>query len=304
MRVLVTGAAGRIGRAVVAQLNERGALVTGLVLADPRDLDVDTIVVGDAGDGRVVQQALRGADAVIHLAAIPTPDEHDAAEIFATNTQATFTVLEQAGTQGVGRVALASSYSATGMPWARERHSPPTLPLTVGAPSVVEDPYSLSKQVDELTASMMARRHDMTVVALRYPYIGEPEDRLTEHAAALAANPELGARELWSYLETRDAAAAALLAITAPVTGAHVVYVAAERTIVPYPTEALLARFHPASRLVRPMPGRTTPIDLEPARELLGFSARFELDIAPVDELPTTASTEDRRPTPTPTTDP
>lgn len=293
MRVLVTGAAGRIGRTVVAQLNERGARVTGLVLADPGDLEVDTMVVGDAGDGGVVEHALHGADAVIHLAAIPAPGENGAAEIFATNTQATFTVLEQAGTLGVRRVALASSYSATGMPWARERHSPPTLPLTVDAQSVVEDPYSLSKQVDELTASMMARRHGMTVVALRYPYIGEPEDRLADHAATLAADPELGARELWSYLETRDAATAALLAITAPVTGAHVVYVAAERTIVPYPTEALLARFHPASRLMRPIPGRTTPIDLEPARELLGFSARFELDIAQIDDLPPTASTDD-----------
>ena len=293
MRVLVTGAAGRIGRAVVAELNDSGVRVTGLVLADPGDLDVDTIVVGDAGDGHVVQRALHGVDAVIHLAAIPAPGDHDPAEIFATNTRATFTVLEQAGLRGVRRVALASSFSATGMPWAREVHSPPTLPLTVDAPSVVEDPYSLSKEVDELTASMMVRRHGITVVALRYPYIGEPEDRLTEHAAALTADPELGARELWSYLETRDAATAALLAITAPVTGAHVVYVAAERTLVPYPTEALLARFHPASRPVRPMPGRTTPIDLEPARRLLGFSARFELDIAPIDELPTTISTDD-----------
>lgn len=292
MRVLVTGAAGRIGRAVVAQLNEQGARVTGLVLADPGDLDVDTIVVGDAGDGRVVQRALRGADAVIHLAAIPTPEDRDATEVFTTNTRATFAVLEHAGIQGVRRVAVASSYSATGMSWARERHSPPTLPLTVAAPSVVEDPYSLSKQVDELTAAMMARRHGMTVVALRFPYIGGPEDRLADHAAVLAADPELGARELWSYLETRDAATAALLAITAPVTGAQVVYVAAAHTIVPYPTETLLARFHPASRLVGPMPGRVTPIDLEPARELLGFSASYELDIAPADELPTTASTD------------
>jgi nucleoside-diphosphate-sugar epimerase len=293
MNVLVTGAAGRVGRAVVAQLREQGARVTGLVLADPRDLDVDTMVVGDAGDGRVVQQALRGVDAVIHLAAIPTPDDHDAAELFATNTQTTFTVLEQAGVAGIKRVALASSYSATGMPWARRRHSPATLPLTVDAPSVVEDPYSLSKQVDELTATMMARRHGMAVVALRYPYIGEPEDRLTEHAAALAADPELGARELWSYLETRDAATAALCAITAPVTGAHVVYVAAPRTIVPYPTEALLARFHPASRLAARVPGRTTPIDLEPARELLGFTARFELDLTPIDELPAPSAKHD-----------
>lgn len=293
MRVLVTGAAGRIGRAVVAQLNERGAHVTGLMLDDPGDLDVGTTVVGDARDGEVVRQAVHGVDAVIHLAAIPTPDDHDPAQVFATNTQTTFTVLEQAGVEGIRRVSLASSYSATGMSWARHPHSPPTLPLTVGTPPVVEDPYSLSKQVDERTAAMMARRHGMTVVALRYPFIGEPEDRLTQHAAALAADPELGARELWSYLETRDAATAAVLAITAPVTGTHVVYVAAPHTIVPYPTEALLARFHPASRLVRPMPGRTTPIDLEPARELLGFSARFELEIIPTDELPDAAPSDD-----------
>ena len=133
---------------------------------------------------------------------------------------------------------------------------------------------------------MMVRRYGITVVALRYPYIGQPEDRLRGRAEGIAATPELGAAELWSYLDTRDAATAAVLAITAPVEGAPVVYVAAERTIAPYETEALLARFHPASRLLRRLPGRATPIDLEPARKLLGFSARFELEIPTIAGLP------------------
>jgi nucleoside-diphosphate-sugar epimerase len=281
MKVLVTGAGGRIGRATVALLRGRDEQVVGLERVAADDLDVDALVVGDTSDGEAVRRALTGVDAVIHLAATPSPAGQDAQELFATNTRGTFTVLEEAGRAGISRVVIASSYSVTGLPWASQQHSPPFLPLDLTMPSVVEDPYGLSKQVDELTAAMMVRRFGLTAIALRYAYVGGLDDRLPERAAAFAEHPESGARELWSYVETRDAAAAAVQALTAPIGGFAALYIAAEETIAPYPTEALLARFHPASTLRRPIPGRATPIDLEPARTLLGFSAGHTLELAP-----------------------
>ena len=73
MRVLVTGAAGRIGRAVLTELTSRGDSATALVLADPGDLAADQIFVGSAADSNLVRSAVRHVDAVIHLAAIPSP---------------------------------------------------------------------------------------------------------------------------------------------------------------------------------------------------------------------------------------
>lgn len=288
MRVLVTGAAGRIGRAVLAELSARGDTAVAIVLADPGDLAADAVFVGSAADSDLVCSAMHNVDAVIHLAAIPSPQGFDAAQVFARNTQSTFVVLEQAGLAGVQRAAIASSYSANGLTWAKDQHSPVALPLTVSAEPIVEDPYGLSKQVDELTAAMMCRRYGMPVTALRLPYVGGTADRLNEHATELAANPERGARELWAYLETADAARATVLAIAADVVGSPVLYVAASKTIVPFATEDLLARYHPNSQLLRPIVGRGVPLDLEPAQELLGFAAQFELDLAlkklPVEE--------------------
>ncbi|MGW2509973.1 acetylxylan esterase [Streptomyces scopuliridis] len=60
----------------------------------------------------------------------------------------------------------------------------------------------------------------------------------------------------------------------------HTVHLRAPETLVPFPTEELLRRYHPATPLRRPLPGRTAPIDTTAARRLLGFTARRLLDAA------------------------
>ncbi|MEE1738293.1 NAD(P)-dependent oxidoreductase [Streptomyces sp. BE147] len=274
VRAMVTGAAGRIGRAVLALLAERGIEANALVLDDPGDLAARLVVTGDATDPKTVRAALEGADAVIHLAAIPTPARNTALEVFGGNSLATFTVLEEAGLAGIRHAAVASSWGVTGLPWtdAEDPH-PAYAPVDEAMASQVADPYGLSKQVDELTARMMARRHGMSVVCLRYPFVGGFEERLHAQAARLTADPGAGARELWTYLEVHDAARAALLALDVPGRAAHAVHLCAPEIIVPYPTEELLRRYHPTTVLRRPLPGRTAPVDTSAARRLLGFTA-------------------------------
>jgi hypothetical protein len=83
---------------------------------------------------------------------------------------------------------------------------------------------------------------------------------------------------VWSYLDARDAARALVAALTPRVPGCHVLYVAAPETLAPQPTEWLLDRFHPG--VPRPhFPGRTVPIDLAPARDLLGFEAVHPFEV-------------------------
>ncbi|GLY95945.1 NAD(P)-dependent oxidoreductase [Actinoplanes sp. NBRC 103695] len=276
-RVLVTGAAGLIGRAVVARLLASGVPVTALIL-ESGTVDGARVVVGDARDPEVVAGALDDVDAVIHLAAIPSPLADPAERVFAVNTQATFTVLDQAGRAGVRRVALASSYAIGGLPFAPHRLTMPYLPVDTALPLQIHDAYALSKRVDEETAAMMHRRYDMTVVALRLPFVGTADDRLATTAAHFRTTPEAGASDVWSYLDSRDAARALVSALSPARPGCHVLYVAAPETLAPDPTDDLLARFHPSTP--RPsFPGRTVPIDLEPARELIGFTAEHPFPV-------------------------
>lgn len=283
-RVLVTGAAGLIGRVLTRAFADHGTAVTALVPADPGDLaelGADRIAIGDAGDVDVVREALADVDAVVHLAALPTPHHGTPLEVFGGNTRATFTVLEEAGSRGVRRAVIASSFSILGMPWARGTSHPTYVPIDEQAPLQIEDPYGLSKQVDEATAEMMVRRHGMDVVALRFPFVSNAE-RAAERLPAFAADPAAGAAELWTYLDVRDAAQAAWLAVTVPLQGFHKVFVAAPDTLVPYPTTDLLALHHPDTEVRAPMPGRTAPVDLRAAEQLLGFHAQHLLDVKPL----------------------
>ncbi|WP_250036825.1 NAD-dependent epimerase/dehydratase family protein [Paractinoplanes maris] len=272
--VLVTGAAGLIGTAVLDLLSSDGVTTSALVL-DPTSTRADRTLVGDARDVALVDDALDGAEAVIHLAAIPHPGSDPDEEVFGRNTQATFTVLDRAARRGVRNAVIASSYAIGGLPFARRPLRLPYLPIDTAQPLQITDPYALSKRTDEATADMIHRQYGMTVVALRLPFVGAADDRLAPMAELFARDPGRGAADVWSYLDVRDAARALVASLQPALPGNHVLYVAAPETLAPQSTEWLLDEFHPG--VPRPgFPGRTVPIDLRPARELLGFTARYE----------------------------
>jgi nucleoside-diphosphate-sugar epimerase len=283
-RILVTGAFGLIGSAVLNTLHDNDIKVAALSLVEPlTDVDVDRLFVGEAGDVDVVRAALADVDAVVHLAALPSPNHGTAVDVFAGNTKATFVVLDEAGKAGVRKAVIASSYSILGLPFAPGLLHPPYFPIDEHTPLQVEDCYALSKQVDEATAHMVARRYGMDVVALRYPFIADDE-RMTHRLRRILADPGEGAREAWTYLDVRDAAEAAWLAVSAQVSGVCPLFLAAPEILAPYPTEDLLRRYHPDSEIRTPFPGRTAPMDLEPSARILGFTARHlvRLDTQPL----------------------
>jgi nucleoside-diphosphate-sugar epimerase len=122
-----------------------------------------------------------------------------------------------------------------------------------------------------------------------------PQEFLLEHARRTTEDPQHGATEAWSYLDVRDAARAVELSLLSDARGAHPVFVAADTTCVPYPTEDLLDRYAGGAQRLRRFVGREVPIDLTAARTLLGFQAVHPLPIDPEpypaeDEASATAS--------------
>ncbi|MEV5961113.1 NAD(P)-dependent oxidoreductase [Kribbella sp. NPDC051952] len=281
-RVLVTGAAGRIGLATVERLNELGAVVTALTNIEHPDLKADRIVIGDTRSEADVARALEDAEYVVHLAALAHPSAGTPYDVFSINVVSTFNVLAQAGALGIDRAVIASSINATGVPFNPHEITPPAFPWDEQAPVDIADPYSLSKQTDENTARMAWRRWGIDVAAFRFPHVNSSDvlERMADHARR---KPAGGLREAWSYLDTRDAAYAIELGLTAPVSGAQVFFVAAGTTIAPYETEALLDTFAPDVPRSRRFAGREVPIDLTAARTVLGFEAQHELDLPTLD---------------------
>ena len=156
-RVLVTGSAGAVGRAVCAALTERGHGVRGLDRQPSPDLDDG--VEGDIIDQGLVRSAVAGCDAVVHLAA--QPDDADFDILLGPNVIGLYNVMNAAREAGIRRVVLASSIQVVGR-WREQ----PTFPI----PVTTTDPqnhYALTKAWAETTGRMYARRFGMSIVAVR-----------------------------------------------------------------------------------------------------------------------------------------
>jgi len=300
MRIVVTGAAGGIGRYVVPDLLAHGHEVVAVDRAAPNTTDPGTggqaaLVsslaahaqaattdgrvtwhVGDTRDETLMARAVEGADALIHLAAIPAPTLGTAREVFATNTQSTFVALEAAGVAGLRAVVVASSISLLGLPYGRPGLAPLYAPVDEAHPNIGSDPYALSKEVDEATALLMHRRHGYQAVALRISGTA-PMSFHRERLPAAEANPGLLANELWAYLDSRDGARAFALSVERDLPGFHTINVMAADTNSSVPSAELMARYHPSTPLRRPLVGYESIFDVTRARELLGFTAQHRL---------------------------
>ena len=199
MRVVVTGGSGLAGRAVVAHLLAHGHDVTDLDLVpgDPH-APFRRVDVGDLGQ---VYGGLRGAEAVVHLAAIPRPIFDVPEVIFRTNAMGTFNVLEAAAGLGIGRVVYASSMSVLGYPFHERPFAPAYVPIDETHPLLPQDAYALSKHVGEELAAGFARRGRLSVVSLRLAWIHTPET-FAEQIKPLLSDAAAGAANLWSYVDT------------------------------------------------------------------------------------------------------
>ena len=271
--VVLTGSAGRAGRAVLRDLLEHGYDVTALDL-QPTPAPVGTFsgkllasLRVDLADLGETVEAMQGASSIIHLANIPAPGLYAPHRTFVENVAMNHAVFTAASLIGYMRVVWASSETTLGLPF----DTPPRYaPVDEAHYPVPESSYALSKVVSEVLAEDFARRSGAAFVALRFSNILGPDDyRRFPHDAW----PDWQARKwnLWGYIDERDVGLSCRLALTAPLTGASSFIIAAADTVMPVPSRELMARVFPGVPLGESLSGFETLLSIDHARAQLGF---------------------------------
>jgi uronate dehydrogenase len=181
--ILITGAAGQIGRALRAGLRGRYPLIR---LADVAPLGAaeagEDICATDIRDMAAVERAMAGIDCVVHLAGASVESEWE--KVLPLNIEGCYNVFEAARRQGVKRVIFASSNHAVGF-HRRERFiDTRVLPRP-------DTRYGVSKVFGEAVGRLYADKYGLSVACLRIGTFRNP-DRPAE------------ARQLLTWISHRD----------------------------------------------------------------------------------------------------
>lgn len=158
--VLLTGAAGGLGTLMRGLLPEYGY---ALRLLDMRPVEGEPdAITADLADRAALREAVRGVDAVIHLAGISLEAPFE--KILKANIEGTYHLYEAAREEGVGRIVFASSNHAVGYT-PRPGGDDPLIP--VGTPRRPDTFYGLSKSFGEDLAQLYWDKHGIETVSVR-----------------------------------------------------------------------------------------------------------------------------------------
>lgn len=207
MKVLITGAAGLIGRHLSASLSLEHDLILADLLAN--DADPRRRVL-DIRDLEAVRSLLPGVEAVIHLAIASGHEgdyENDAFNRlrFDVNVRGTWNLLTAAVEAGVKRFVQASSLTVV---WG---WTPPQ-PVASDAPARPVGTYALTKQMAEAACEHAARTQGLSVICLRIP---KPIDLQDERWKTARLRPQ--------WIAMPELVRAFSLALTAPDVGFEIV---------------------------------------------------------------------------------
>ena len=278
-RVVVTGGAGKLGRAVVTDLVAHEWDVVVFDRVRPAGLpdavaQAVTVVPMDLTDYAQVLDAMLGLeerydhiDAVVHLAAVPAPGIIGDHATFANNMNTTYNVFTAARRAGVKTIVWASSETVLGLPFDTP---PPYLPVDEAYPPRPESTYSLTKTLEETLAAQLCRWDPtLTMIGLRFSNVMEPQDY--QQFPSYDADPMLRKWNLWGYIDARDGAQAVRRALGHGQPGMDVFIVANADTVMSRPNAELVATVFPGVEVRGDLGEHDTMLSIDKARSVLGF---------------------------------
>lgn len=278
MKVLVTGAAGRLGSVVCKELLRRGH---ELVATDRRPPEAEAehggpLQLVDLRDSAAVYPLLHGQDAVVHLGNIPSLRVGSSPQVvLADNVAMNANVFQAARELGVGRVVFASSLQAMirlddGRP-SSPPYTIPYFPLDGDAPTNPgRNYYGLSKEFGERMLRLLSEQEpERCCTSLRFPMLAG--DWLRQRVQEPLPLSAINFGEALTYLELPDAAVLVALVLERQAPGYHQYFPAQALQLEGYSAAATVARFYPDTPARRPGEEIEALVDRTALEQDLGF---------------------------------
>ena len=271
MRIAVTGATGKLGRAVVEYLRDAGHQVIALDIVGERGKQFTSVDFTDYGQTvdalSSIDDRHTGLDAVVHLAAAPAGGIlHDSAT-FHNNMTATFNVFQAARRAGIKTIVYASSETLLGIPFEND---PPYIPVDEEYDSRPESMYAVTKHLEEELAKKLVRWDgELSITGLRFSNVMDVAD----YAAfpAFDADTSLRRWNLFGYIDTRDGAQAVLRALEKSIPGFSTYIIAAADTAMVRSSASIVAEAFPGVEVTKELGERETLLSIDKARRVLGY---------------------------------
>jgi UDP-glucose 4-epimerase len=270
MKIALTGGSGGVGRAITAEALKQGHTLVSIDRVAPAETPPEGVsfVAADMADYDKLVDAFAGADAVIHMAAIPSPGHHPDHVVHNNNVVGSYNALRAAAEHGIKRVCQASSVNAIGHSYSRAPRYD-YLPIDEEHPNYGEDPYSLSKWICEQQADAFVRRYEgMRIASMRFHWVVPERAFAAQYFTAESPDP---AKHLFAYTRFDAAARACLLSLTADFEGHEAFYIVAPDTTIEVPSTEIAARHFPNIPLRGDMSGNRSFFNSSKAERLLGW---------------------------------
>lgn len=271
-KIVVTGGSGKAGRAIVADLLAHDYEVVNVdVVPPPESQAPASFIQADLTQYGETVEMLVGADAVIHMAAIPSPGRRTPEQTFTINMRSTYNIFQAATTLGLKRVVWASSETTLGLPF--DKIKPEYAPIDEDVNLYPESSYALSKVLSEEMARQFNRWTGVPFVGFRISNIKEPQQY--QEFPSYWDDPYIRKWNLWGYIDARDVAQACRLGVEADISGAEVFILAAADTCMTRPNKELMQAVFPDVPFKQEVSDFETLLSIDKARQMLGYNPQY-----------------------------
>lgn len=285
MKVLITGAAGRVGSVMARVLHGAGFELRLTDRRVRRDLPVKVEVL-NLLDRDGVYRVMEDCEAVVHMGNHPFfPEGGDAQAVYGENCQMNMNVFQAAKELGLKKVVFISSVQViSGDRHSREEESktPPSalkyLPLDSDTPANPKNPYSLSKRAGENLCEFYLAPAGIETVVIRLPWTSSPEwwPRLKKFRSDKIRDWTL-LDEGFTCLHSEDAASLVLAVLKTSLPGYRQYFAAGRSTMTAIPVPELIERFYKGVELRKPVGEMTGLVDTSKITAETGWAPKFDL---------------------------